>query len=194
VSSAGLIVPAIGGSEGPKFIHSDCRHQKRRWWQKYWQTILAACMQVGIAAYVALVNLVNPAPDASGLVHFEIKVVRFDDLAPHLLVQLEDGTRKWLEFPTALSIRPNRFSRVSRAQRLASEGCTGQVSGVEMRLVERDRFRVWEIDCGLLSIPFNDMRDYFRRSMDAGCNVYIAYLVAGFSFCLFVFFVDRKGK
>ena len=184
--------PAQGDSAQP--THPQEASRKRPWWQTYRNTILSIAMQATIAAYVGLLNLTNTVPDPSRLIQLKVEVIRFYEHAPHLIVRFPDGTKKPMEFPTAMSIRPSRFSLLPKERRVSAEGCIGHVLGVAMAFVPDERLRVWEIDCGPLRRAFKDIQAYFHRSIGAGLKIYIGFLFASFLFALFVFWVDRRAE
>lgn len=134
----------------------------------YRQTVGLAAMATALTAYYVAINWFNGVPQRDQLTLHVGKIVQVSDLAPHFAVELPDGSRRWMEFPTRISTRPDRFHGIERQQKSQLLGCSGVFAGVELNAVFGNRFRVWELHCGGVHLGFDRAQEYYWDSIEVG--------------------------
>ena len=147
----------------------------------------------------------NPPPAPSALKTFKVlitspyQIVSAYQLKPHMRGALEDGSTIKLVFPspftlTGLTGKGGYFEGVAPEVRKSYVGCQAQVSGVPLRYVVDDFFRVWSFQCDETNFKYADAVKQFQKSQeDIDFFHRLSHLLFGLVLSLF-FYIERKRK
>jgi hypothetical protein len=161
-------------------------------WRRYSNTLILSTGSSAYAIYLALACWFNPIPTLDELLPIPVKVLNVSPYYAQLHVQLQDGTRKTLEFPVQITSTGHRFQGLDEADQLRLAGCDGEISGVPIRLVLRERFRVWELRCGDVSMDFQQAKHAFVRSFEIAKRTYVLYWILIIFLTVLFYWGERK--
>lgn len=169
-------------------------------WRRYAGTLGLGVLGTFLTGYFWLFHAFNQTPAKSDLTQINIEVLSVREAAPHLVVQLDDGSRKHMEFPIGLPFIGGRakggaYNAINERERTQLKGCRGVVGGVPLRYSFDQRFRVWSIDCGGVKKDFAFFADNWTRY-----GVAISFFGVKFMFIVFsmattlVFWAEWRKK
>jgi hypothetical protein len=183
-----------GGPPDPQKI---AKAQQQRWYRRHHETLYLIGIIFAITPAPSIVSHINGVPSTDELQTVQVRILRTQELEPHLWVQMPDGQERWMEWPVDI-----KFSRVrspsygwTDAQRKALVGCMAEVHGLPLRWTVTDRYRVWSLSC-----PEKDI--YIKQELLAaeyvfilkrGLPVFLVVETICILFMIVVFLREKRG-
>lgn len=153
-------------------------------------------MFIGVIVLPELVTYTNAVPKNDQLEKHQVTIVSTHKNDPHFVMEMEDGTRRMMEWPVTVSYHGGFPSDVwSDEHRKNLPGCRAEIHGLPMRWTTRDRYRVWALNCPdkEIQIPMDLVVKDYQLSLNArrsGWFVPLACLVL----LLTLFIQECKGN
>ena len=145
---------------------------------------------------MALANYLNPIPEKSELVRIPIRVLSVQDRDPHLLVQLESGEKRTMEFPVAIiAFRPKPFIGMKTVTEQKLPGCVGDAWVRPVRYAFGDRLQVWSLNCGMVNLAYEEAVQSQLKSVANQSEFNFYYLLFTlFVMCPFFYLAEKRRK
>lgn len=161
-------------------------------WGRFARTWVIGMAQAVAACYLVFVHWANPAPKPAELMTAHVKVISTQRLSPHLTVEMPDGSRRHVEFATAIGAQGTEFLGLGREVQKALPGCTGHIHFVPLQMLPGNRLRVWAMECGTTRLSFTSAVEYFARDVEIAQFCLFVYAAMATFFTAFLYWLDRK--
>lgn len=170
--------------------------KSKPFWNRYAGTLLGTGATLCWIGYITLATYLNPMPEKSELVRIPIRVLSVQERDPHLLVQIENGEKRTMEFPVEIvALRPKAFNGLDDSLKKQLPGCIGQVSGRPIRYVLGDRFQIWQLRCGDVNLSYEQIAQYRQGHIsDENELTFYYFLFTLFVMCPLFYLAEKRRK
>lgn len=170
--------------------------QRPRYWRPHvWIVLMFWTLLLGVPIGSSYLNY--EVPTREQLQTIKGVVVAVNRRSPHLEIRLKSGAVVEAEFPVKVSysfgVPEGHFFDASH-RRLVQTCTDVRLSGVYLRYVPFERFRIWEFQCidRTYVATFEEISSFWTTSRDKEHQVLIGISVVGLFLFLIVYFIRER--